>query len=89
MDITISVLLLIWLTSKWLSSGLFILLSGHTRLIGPRDHVWRCQWSVVTQLTRDPGVHTGHIPPHLMRNDADINTTVLIVMYAASGDLRL
>ena len=44
---------------------------------------------MVTQLTRDPGVHTGHIPPHLMRNDADINTTVLIVMYAASGDLRL
>lgn len=32
------------------------------------------------------------IPGHLwisLRNDADINTAVLIVMYAASGDLRL
>ena len=30
MDITISVLLLIWLTSEWLSSGLFILFTSHT-----------------------------------------------------------
>ena len=55
MDITISVLLLIWLTSKWLSSGLFILLAGHTRLISPRDHVWRCQWSVWVWWLSWPG----------------------------------
>ena len=37
-------------------------------------------------------VSVSHIPGHLwisLRNDADINTAVLIVMYAASGDLRL
>ena len=54
MDITISLLLLIWPTLKWLSAGPFILLAAHTQpslssLIWPTlsvlVHVWRCQWS--------------------------------------------
>ena len=46
MDITISVLLLIWLTSEWLSSGLFILFTSHTHVA----------MSVVSD--QDPGLHS-------------------------------
>lgn len=72
MDITITVLLLIWLTSKWLSSGLFILLAGHTRP-GLSAPVSMCgdvsgQWEawVLTHPDQGPwGPHRPHSSPSL------------------------